>query len=593
MNHAFSVLLTLCASPAWAFELEVSSLKQGELVEIRATSATPHAMVRVLRSALDPASGPGACPPALGGACLGLRSPETLALVRANASGVARIVREVPVGVPIGDVWFQAIEHGPPARQSNVVARRVRRICAGTQGAGDLAGLEALDYCWRVDGDLSLSGLPVVSLDLPGLQEVRGNFTIARNDLLVGLDGLGSLRRVEGMLYIAGNTNLEQVDGLSELTDLGHLQVAHQPNLTSLAGLLNGVRTLGDLILTDLPVLADLTAPNGWIVSGRLKLTNLPGLTTVQPFSNTLELQGLRLSNLPQLTSLDGLDQIAAIYGELELDNLPLLDDLTPLAGVQSLGGLVVRDLPLLTDFSSLAGASFPIDAERVVLADLPALTTLSHLSGLFAGVKSVQDLVVEDLPQVVTLAGLELDGFVASELRVANNDQLLDVTALQNVSGADVLRMANLPSVQSLDGLQGLEEALAVELSDLAQVTSLGPVGDLSFLFSLWIEHMPLLTDASLFSHLEHVRATVRVEDCPSLADLSFLSSLDLVEGSLTLSELPGLLDLADLGGLTEVRGVVEITYNDQLCATEAAAFAARVSPLPSIVSDNFGVCP
>lgn len=54
-------------------------------------------------------AGPGACPPALGGACLGITNHRVLGTARADAAGAARLSFRAPATLPDGQVgWFQA-----------------------------------------------------------------------------------------------------------------------------------------------------------------------------------------------------------------------------------------------------------------------------------------------------------------------------------------------------------------------------------------------------------------------------------------------------------------------------------------------------
>jgi hypothetical protein len=80
-------------------------------------------------------------------------------------------------------------------------------------------------------------------------------------------------------------------------------------------------------------------------------------------------------------------------------------------------------------------------------------------------------------------------------------------------------------------------------------------------------------------------------------LADLTgvagcHLSGLFAGVVSVTALVVEGFPLAVSLAGLTRVQGQVEITFNDQLCATEAEDFANRFSLRPSIVSDNYGFC-
>ncbi len=102
-------------------ELTVGPLVPGEPVTLDVVGAPPGSPVWFLRGQ----PGAAACPPILGGACLGLAGPSPLRAVTANAAGEASFAATLPPSVPLGlEVAFQAVVLAGP-ELSDVVERTV------------------------------------------------------------------------------------------------------------------------------------------------------------------------------------------------------------------------------------------------------------------------------------------------------------------------------------------------------------------------------------------------------------------------------------------------------------------------------------
>jgi hypothetical protein len=106
------------------FALWVSPLapEPGGPIEFDVRGADPGATLWLVRSSQGPGQGP--CPAQLGGACVGVRSPQLLLSRAAGLNGALLVSRTLPETLPPGtQVWFQVLASraGGPALRSAVV----------------------------------------------------------------------------------------------------------------------------------------------------------------------------------------------------------------------------------------------------------------------------------------------------------------------------------------------------------------------------------------------------------------------------------------------------------------------------------------
>mgnify|MGYP000173614111 CR=1 FL=1 len=117
-------------------------------------------------------------------------------------------------------------------------------------GLRSMSGVRSLR---EVEGFCYLSGLSSLA-DLDGLENLRsaGGLEVSFNSMLVDIDGLSGLQRVEGDLRIDGNPELTGVDGLSALEHVtGDLYIRENPKvpLSQIDALLSRVTVDGQVYL--------------------------------------------------------------------------------------------------------------------------------------------------------------------------------------------------------------------------------------------------------------------------------------------------------------------------------------------------------
>jgi hypothetical protein len=94
--------------PPIASSLRAPDLVRGRTAVLQVRDSLPGGTVYFVRGAIVPGGGPGACPGALGGGCLGLTGPSVLATAVADSWGTATLNIPIPAGAPLVSTGLQA-----------------------------------------------------------------------------------------------------------------------------------------------------------------------------------------------------------------------------------------------------------------------------------------------------------------------------------------------------------------------------------------------------------------------------------------------------------------------------------------------------
>ncbi|OAV43608.1 hypothetical protein [Lewinella sp. 4G2] len=188
--------------------------------------------------------------------------------------------------------------------------------------AKNLTGFTGLRNLTRVGGSFGLYGFGFPSYtSLEGLENLSFiggdlNLNSSGASRLETLAGLENLQTLNGTLRISSD-RLREISALSQLSEVGGLQLSFLDELVSLEGLHNITRVNGNVS----------------IAIGRklIGLNGLRGLTVVDG--------DFRLNNLALVTSLSGLENLSSIAGKLTIDFLVQIEDLDELSALNVLGG--------------------------------------------------------------------------------------------------------------------------------------------------------------------------------------------------------------------------------------------------------------
>lgn len=362
--------------------------------------------------------------------------------------------------------------------------------------------LEAFATCTAIEGSVQVQGPDIHSLAaLRHVEEIEGSLLIGQHTALASLEGLESLRILDGSLVLQNNAALIDTSALSRLVLARSLTAFGSPLLTH-------IETTAAVERVELHSLPALVEAPGIIVQDELQFVSLPslaswgglritstvsavrlretGLVTLAPLTPLVESDYLAFIDNAALVSLSGLDNLRQVE-LLELEGSPRLAALGPLAALETVDTLTLGELSGLTDSSALAGlsslASLELRGEQPDL-DLSGLSGLRSLSGALvieasgeldlrplAGLRTVAELKVLDGAGLTTLAGLsglaELDGLTVSgnaQLESLAGLEALD-TARSSLRSLDLIDNAAL-HVLALRGVETVEDRVMLLLN-------------------------------------------------------------------------------------------------------------------------------
>ncbi|MGI9318072.1 MAG: hypothetical protein ACR2QW_12140 [bacterium] len=276
----------------------------------------------------------------------------------------------------------------------------------------------------------------------PKLQNINGlsslNFigddvSIIQNEMLENLDGLGSVTTMGGRINISSNPNLVSIEGLSGLsgTIAGYL-ILQNEGLTNLDGLDGITEIMGNFWIgggqvSDFDGIANLTT-----VWGDLSITGMDMLTDLSPFSNISFVgRNLQIAHNDALQSLAGLEALSAsINDNITISYNNTIEDISGLSGLTATEGyLRISDNPSLLSINDLSSLSHI--GNRLDIEANDSLESIDGLSGLLT----------------------------VDSIRILNNPSLLNVDGLRNLQAVDTpfLRITFNDSLQNLNGLSSL----------------------------------------------------------------------------------------------------------------------------------------
>jgi hypothetical protein len=264
--------------------------------------------------------------------------------------------------------------------------------------------------CTELAGNVLINGDGITNLDgLSGITIVNGNLTIEPDPAiqmnLSSLSGLNNLELVAGGLRIENNEQLSSLNGLN-----------------SLESVLGGFYILNNDKLIDLNGLNSLDTVWGFSVNMNDSLQSLNGLNDIDYIGS------LSISENTNLHSLDGLQNLEQIGGNFYLFHNDHLTDITSLSKLTNIGG----DLTVNGNES---------------LKSLDGLQNLKYAHSI-----QINQTVLENLE------GLDSLQYVDSYFQLYDNDDLLHIEHLKNLTSAWILSINDNALLESLSGLDNLE---------------------------------------------------------------------------------------------------------------------------------------
>ncbi len=387
----------------------------------------PQETVHVAWSAVGPGAGP--CPPALGGACLGLQGARYLGVASVDLSGWGSLtLPPQPLAAGVSSVWVQAVvvDATGEVHLSDLAERVVRdpgEVHPGDLVLSSVADLAAARDVVAVEGDVVVEATGLEEVELLALEEVGGSVRVWENEALE-LWRAPLLRTVGRDLSLYDNPMLTTVGELTALAEVGGTLSVHR--MAAVEGL-------------DLPALRDVGALYLFHDQSLTDLDGLASLETVAGPAELWELYALQRLQLPALRQVQGrLDVFEA--DELGVVDLPLLEQV---------GGLELHECDGLVDLGELPSL-VAID-NALTLKYCSSLATVEGLSAL----QTAGSVEVEHLPSLATLPLPALQQVDGAVVVVASGVQELGLWGLVAAGSVEVRNLAGLHDL----GLESLEE--------------------------------------------------------------------------------------------------------------------------------------
>jgi hypothetical protein len=423
----------------------------------------------------------------------------------------------------------------------------------------DIRGLAKLE---RVGSDFNLTQtiLPTLA-GLEKLRRVGNSLNIQSNSLLKGLNHLHALEFIGGDLTVSDNEALETIEGLNKLTFIGQrlqiyanavlekmefegkpqirvdINIASNPNLTSIHGFESN-RSLNFLGLMTVGKVTSFKTFRNIAEVGGMSIKDSPGFSTFEAFESLRSIkQGLVVENLPDLKSFDGLQNIALMH-ELAVRNTGLPD----LSGLDNLQSLQTLSLHNNGNLQSLSG--------------LKALSRIDAMLG------------ISGHPKLETLAGTAMIGTQIKMVTIENNARLKDLAILNSLETPGHISIKNNNGLMTLDDLKNVKKfEYSFEISNNMKLETLGNLSQLESIGRDFILNgNAVLKSLSGLPKLSHIGANLDIISNYRLQTLEGLEALKTVAGRITIRYNMKLMSLKGLDGLETVGGGFVVPPSDTL---------------------------
>ena len=429
----------------------------------------------------------------------------------------------------------------------------------------DLTGLLSLEST----EDFSIEGNDALE-NLSGLNNyaIGESISIDDNLSLTTLDGIGDFGATT--LFIHNNPVLVDITGLENMGAIGELlEIINNDALTTLEGLQNlntigfGITLSGNQTLTDITALSGLLDP-----SMHISITNNPNLSVCDIDVVCSFISNLESSQTISITNnATGCDSVAEVEEECAPCSIGAIvlssqaevnafvvdspDCMNVLYGL-TISGNDIIDLSSLSQLTSIEG--------NLIINDNPLLTNLNGLENLDSFISG--RLIISNNPQLSSLQGLGGFGF---STQIINNDSLINLEGLNDLSDVDELLIEENDALQNLVGLDTYTTGLSFVVKNNANISSLEGLENFNSIIVLSLENNPMLADISILQNLTQIAESFEIINNDSLTSLDGLQSGNPFLG-FSISGNDALVDITALSDLSTPFSFIEITDNSNL---------------------------
>lgn len=447
-------------------------------------------------------------------------------------------------------------------------------------------------------------------INFPGCTQILDGLTIDGNNV-DNLSPLSVITSVQGNLKILNTINLTNLNGLQNLVSIAsteRLEIKNNSGLTSIASLSSLTGTIpGILEISRNPMLSSLSGLEGITEVQVLRLVELP-ITNLVGLDNLASCGYFGLSFNNNLVDLTGMENLETVTNEITIGSNVSLQNISALQNLQSdtlTGRLIIADNPMLSSLEGLEAlnsiGSFEIFANGIINLDgLQGITVtgsvinflsgdnLTSVAGFIDGVTSTGlDLFIHNSPNLITLDGLFTAGsnnIVLENLTIENNPQLSDLTGLEGISEiSGTLWIRDNVNLMNFNGFQNVIVNSLNLKNNPALITMQGFLAA-GTTVTFIIENNASLIDLTGFEVAFRIDGAI--ENNASLVHVDALQNVDIANLSL-IRDNPSLISLAGLTGpMFENAGFV-IQNNDAL-QTLNGIEGLELSSANIIIEDN-----
>ena len=346
----------------------------------------------------------------------------------------------------------------------------------------------------------------------------------------------------------------------------------------------------GDIILpnqaainsfvTDYP---GCTALSGKLVIGQAGAT-ASDITSLAPLSVLQSTEGLVVTSTTLLDDLQGLHNLTSIEGDILIHNNMELDELTQLqqatSSVKSISILSNPEIAELYGLENmvLEGGRLSIENNEALISldGAPRFTDLEELrivsNQMLADVSALQDLQTAgmvkfaSLPVLTNLTGLDMLHTVSSSFEITDLATLADLLGLSSlIKVNDMFTLALLPEVLRLKGLEQLKEVGNLVIMDNASLYTIEALFSLTTVKSIQVASSPSLVDLKGLEGVVFVDY-IFVLDNPLLKNLTGFNNLKEVRAGVQIAGNASLESFVGIDQVQRIMGVLAIVNNDEL---------------------------
>ena len=397
------------------------------------------------------------------------------------------------------------------------------------------------------------------NFEYPDCVHVLGDVTINTMEQfgdIVDLEGLSQIIQLKS-LNIADNPNLSSLNGLHNISHInGELSIFNNDGLTDLSGLSSLVEVADEIIIEENDSLITLKGMDSLDVTNRLTLSNnlelfstigLEGIDTIRTslnISNNPKLKNVIFNNLKYLGSGMYLNENG-------------FDTLSGFANLEHSKYIFILDndsIELITGFDKLKSVEILISGNHRLkriegFEGVNNITTIAcHRNNSLESIevmnnaKECNNVIIESNPQLLTLSGFQ-------SLRKINGS----MTVIYN------------PLLESITGFESIDTILkTIDIRGNHELNDISAFNGISFVRDLIIRDSKII-ELNSFENLDTLNI-IELVDNNSLLTLYGLHNVLYVDSILTVINNDVLTDFSGLASIKRINGVFEIRSNDLL---------------------------